>query len=165
MSAAMASAHHARKDQAANRERPTVQVFKLSHRKRHASQGTTKPTTSGLKGWLRTLQGSQMRAQFEGHSDVIETPPPFFTPRSTSNPQSTTSPLAPALVSTLCPAFLGREEAHHCRDWRRAARCRHCLCVCLVRPGLHCVHGSGRLRTAEAQRVPYEDPRGKGRPC
>ena len=51
------------------------------------------------------------------------------------------------------------QEAHHRRDRRRHAWRRHRHAVRQVRSALHRLHGRGRRRAAEAERVADEDPR------
>ena len=55
------------------------------------------------------------------------------------------------------------QEAHHRRDRRRPARRRHRDRLRPLRPAMRGLHGRGRRRAAEAQRLPHEDARRRGR--
>ena len=54
------------------------------------------------------------------------------------------------------------QDAHHRRDRRRHARRRDRHAVRALRAGLRRLHGRGRRRAAEAERVPHEDARRRG---
>ena len=54
------------------------------------------------------------------------------------------------------------QAAHHRRDRRRPARRRDRHAVRALRPRMRRLHGRGRRRAAEAERVPHEDARRRG---
>ena len=54
------------------------------------------------------------------------------------------------------------QDAHHRRDRRRPARRRHRHRLRALRPEMRRLHGRGRHRAAEAQRLPHEDARRRG---
>ena len=55
------------------------------------------------------------------------------------------------------------QEAHHRRDRRRHARRRHRDVVRALRPRMHRLHGLGRRRAAERERLSHADARRHGR--